>query len=125
VTPEEIVREVASMQTTDRLAAADLALNWALDMLEVGRSFDVDSAMRSINVESAPLGVLVAWLTGTLQTADVSAARAEFFERVRTRVERDEPGRVKGLLGGLGPSGAEGARWGHAMIAALTLGGES
>lgn len=120
--PEEVVREVDEMQAKDRRRAVDLALNWSLDMLETGRTSEAETALRAVDVDASDLGVLVAWLTGTLQIADVSEERRAFFDRVRRRIEWEAPERAKGLLGGLGPSGAEGARWGHAMIVALTEG---
>ena len=91
-------------------------------MLESGQTTEVEAALRLVDVDGSDLGVLVAWLTGSLQIADVSDARRDLFDRVRRRIERDEPDRAERLLVGLGPSGAEGARWGHAMIVALTEG---
>lgn len=124
-TPEEVVREVNELETGASLSASRLVLNWTLDALESGHTSDVETALGLLNAETCTLLVVVAWLTSTLQIADKSIARNDFFDRVRRRVERDEPERAKRLLVGLGPSGAEGARWGHAAIVALTEGSSS
>lgn len=124
-TPEEVVRETTGLELGEPLSASRLVLNWTLDALESGRVSEVETALGLLDVEKCTLLVAVAWLTSTLRIADTSSIRNEFFERVRCRIERDEPARAFGLLRGLGPSGAEGARWGHAMIVALTEGGRS
>ena len=72
------------------------------DLSLAGDLAAVDHDVASVDVEAAPLVLLLAWLSITAAAADRLAERASFARKVATRVNRDEPAeRAADLLRGL------------------------
>jgi hypothetical protein len=72
------------------------------DLLLAGDFATVDRDIAAVDVEEAPLVLLLGWLSITAAAADRLAERAAFARKVATRVNRDETAeRAAELLRGL------------------------
>jgi len=120
--PKDLVDEVKRADQGPRPRdVAFTIIDGAYDLESIN---EIEECLRLVEVETSSTQALVSWLTVTLPIAGRSEARASFYERAKAHLERTEPPeRLERLLQGLGPSGAQGAREGLALInAALDLG---
>mgnify|MGYP007122156804 CR=1 FL=1 len=120
--PQELVDEVKRADQGPR--PRDVAFTIIDGVFDLESLDEVDECLRLVEVETSSTQAIVSWLTATLPIADRSEARASFYEKAKAHLEKTEPPeRTLGLLRGLGPSGAQGAREAHQLInAALDQG---
>lgn len=69
--------------------------------IEAGDASFVDTLLDVSQVDGIPLSVLIGLLTSTLPYRSKLNSRAPFLEKVRQRITKEDPNRLKSLLGGL------------------------
>lgn len=116
MTSEEFVAEVLATQ-----ARGDDAIAEILVFGMHGRTPDyIERCLGLVDIQRSSIQALVGWLTASLSIADRSEVRNQFYERVGVLISASESAeRTEGLLKGLGPRGAAGARWGRAVLSSI------